>query len=74
MVTPTFIALITPPGGAAEARILLLLAPSGRGQHVHLVRAPIGRVELAVVNEEAGGQAPRAGDAHELQQLELLRR
>lgn len=45
---------------------------SGRGEHVHSVRAPVGRVERGGVHEEARREALRAGDAHELQQLELL--
>ena len=47
---------------------------SGRGEHVHAVRAPVGRVERGCVHEEARREALRAGDAHQLQQLELLRR
>ena len=45
----------------------LLLEHSGCGQHVHSVRAPVRRIELGVVNEEAGREALRPGDAHELQ-------
>ena len=51
-------------GGAG---VCLLLEHSGCGQHVHSVRAPVRRIELGVVNEEAGREALRPGDAHELQ-------
>ena len=54
-------------GGHRGAPILELLEPSGCGQHVHSVRAPVRRIELGVVNEEARREALRPGDAHELQ-------